>query len=514
MELDSIPWRLKNLCPQLRSGITVREAAEANGLDVEAVVDRLGELIGVERETVERILCYSERGWGLEYISCETGVDMRKLRVFLPEPSIPDWERLRLIALASMNLSIDDIALAVSLQPERVQSFLQSCSQDGDASKYERILATIVCKKLSTGLNLLGICTALSTEPEDLKATIAKELGLDLTILDNVFDMKSKRLSLQEICDSLHIKLETLQLFLPDVGAIRGDPGFPLGATPAHLILETASTLNQREVASEFADSRGRKGLNPRRDFMFSSLTGKFYRQNCLTGAEYAFKLPNLQLRRGCSVCEGTGEKLFIAGGESFVIRMKEVSQLDVSRDYAQILLPQMSLARKQFSFLHYAGYLYALGGLNYEYMADSERYSFDSGKWESLAPLPLACADGSAIQSSNCIFVVGGRFDEAVNLEFIQKLSLNSLTWEILSLQLPVGTYDIPCFKVSETDSPFFILIENKVYLFNPDSFTLQPLLTLPRRLRDYKMPCKYRGGTLYCSSYHHKTVSFPISF
>jgi hypothetical protein len=49
-------------------------------------------------------------------------------------------------------------------------------------------------------------------------------------------------------------------------------------------------------------------------------------------------------------------------------------------------------------------------------------------------------------------LYALGG-FCDSEPLDLVQKLSLESLTWELMQFRLPFAGQHIPCFKLSDTE-------------------------------------------------------------
>jgi hypothetical protein len=73
-----------------------------------------------------------------------------------------------------------------------------------------------------------------------------------------------------------------------------------------------------------------------------------------------------------------------------------------------------------------------------------------------------------------------------------IQKLSLDSLTWQLMQLKLPQAEYNFPCFK---KDTEVYLVIKKTLYSFTP--LQVKEVKTL-----DEGIECRssyYSRGTLY---------------
>jgi hypothetical protein len=71
-----------------------------------------------------------------------------------------------------------------------------------------------------------------------------------------------------------------------------------------------------------------------------------------------------------------------------------------------------------------------------------------------------------SAVELENKIYALEGVDDDSNELDTVQKLSLDSLTWELMHLRLPQAALCIPCFK---TDSEVYLVIKKTLYSFTP---------------------------------------------
>jgi hypothetical protein len=90
-----------------------------------------------------------------------------------------------------------------------------------------------------------------------------------------------------------------------------------------------------------------------------------------------------------------------------------------------------------------------------------------------------------------NSLYALGG-CDNGRSLYAVQRLSLSSLTWELLQLKLPQAANCVPCFK---TDTQVCLVIERALYSFTHlEVKPMTPLLTGIWCISSY-----YSRGTLY---------------
>jgi hypothetical protein len=78
-----------------------------------------------------------------------------------------------------------------------------------------------------------------------------------------------------------------------------------------------------------------------------------------------------------------------------------------------------------------------------------------------------------SAVELENSLYALGGQ--NARDLDAVQKLSLDRLTWMLMELKLPQTDYSIHCFK---TDTQVYLLIKETLYNFTP--LEVKPIKTL----------------------------------
>jgi hypothetical protein len=95
-----------------------------------------------------------------------------------------------------------------------------------------------------------------------------------------------------------------------------------------------------------------------------------------------------------------------------------------------------------------------------------------------------------SAVEVENCVYALGGHNEG--NLDTVQKLSLDILTWELMQLKLPRAANDFPCFK---TDTQVYLVIEKTLYSFTP--LQVKPIKSLPEDIRG--VTSYYSRGILF---------------
>jgi hypothetical protein len=189
-------------------------------------------------------------------------------------------------------------------------------------------------------------------------------------------------------------------------------------------------------------------------DITLTSYTGLTYSlETVLPSNSYQFK-------QNCRWSELPGGGLLITGGGFPEIR--EVVRIDTPRECAVSSLPPMHTARYSHAAVYHSQYFYALGGYIGVQLRECERYVSAESRWELLPALPVACGVMSAVELDNSLYALGG-FDGSF-LGAVQKLSLDSLTWELMQLKLPQASWYFACFK---TDTQVYFLIRETLYSF-----------------------------------------------
>jgi hypothetical protein len=76
-----------------------------------------------------------------------------------------------------------------------------------------------------------------------------------------------------------------------------------------------------------------------------------------------------------------------------------------------------------------------------------------------------MACSQTSGVVVENSLYALGGWYGKSA-LDRVQKLSLESLTWELMPFRLPFADFGIPCFKVIDTE--VYLVVKNTLYCSN----------------------------------------------
>jgi hypothetical protein len=233
--------------------------------------------------------------------------------------------------------------------------------------------------------------------------------------------------------------------------------------------------------------------------------TDQLYRTSLVTGEHSSHRVPSYRFNYGCCWNEVPEGSLLITGGGNPAVR--EVVRIDTRREFAATHCAPMLTPRRGHAAVYHSPHLYILGGWNDNYLSECERYVCAENQWEALPPLPRACSDTSGVVLESCLYALGGN-DRVRELDLVQKLSLESLTWELMQFRLPFACLCIPCFKVRDTEA--YLVVKKTLCSFT--ALKLRPLKTLTEDIRSWYGASYYRRGTLYCSSYSGGVLSYEI--
>jgi hypothetical protein len=105
-----------------------------------------------------------------------------------------------------------------------------------------------------------------------------------------------------------------------------------------------------------------------------------------------------------------------------------------------------------------------------------------------------------------NSLYALGG--NDGSSLDLVQKLSLESLTWELMQFRLPFAGWCIPYFKLRDTE--VYLVVEKTLCSFT--GFEVRPLKTLTVGIKSWFGASYYHRGTLYWSHYEGGVLSLEI--
>jgi hypothetical protein len=80
----------------------------------------------------------------------------------------------------------------------------------------------------------------------------------------------------------------------------------------------------------------------------------------------------------------------------------------------------------------------------------------------------------------------------------YIQKLSIEQPTWEVMELQLPQPASCIPCFKGTSKDSQAYFVISSVLYAFRPEALQIEEIRVFPKDIKSFFGPCYHSRDNL----------------
>jgi hypothetical protein len=369
---------------------------------------------------------------------------------------------------------------------------------------------------------------AKAATQRDLSSLVKKAETLSEEHLKAGEEVKQVKRALDALIQSLDEKLNTAEAATQlALNILRGDFGtlrYYLDQTRSQCKLQEAMLQrlegqSQKTEANAFKLSISLTSLQdtlyhshevtlPTFIYSYNKGTDQLYRTSLVTGAYLSFRVPSYTFTEGCCWSEVPGGSLFITGGwnEDYEAA-KDVVRIDVGT-FEVSPQPHMLTPRKCHAAVYHTPHLYVLGGYYAgRALSECERYVRAENRWEALPPLPRACYWTSGVVVESSLYALGGKDSEAY-LDLVQKLSLESLTWELMQLRLPYEGWAIPCFKLRDTE---VYLVVNKT-LCSFTGLEVRPLKTLTGNIRSFFGASYYHRGTLYCSNYEGAVHSLEI--
>jgi hypothetical protein len=232
--------------------------------------------------------------------------------------------------------------------------------------------------------------------------------------------------------------------------------------------------------------------------YSYKKGTDQLLRTELATGEQSSHRVPLYQFKFGSFWSEVPGGSLLITGGEGTSNSVRKVVRIDTRREFAVSLCPPMLTPRAAHAAVYHTQFLYVIGGrTSNKDLRECERYVCAENRWEALPPLPRACCNTSGVVVESSLYSLGGAVKFSPTLDLVQKLSLESLTWEVMQLRLPYAGWGIPCFKLRDTE--VFLVVGNTLCSFT--GLEVRPLKTLTECIWSLFGASYYHRSTLYCS-------------
>jgi hypothetical protein len=232
--------------------------------------------------------------------------------------------------------------------------------------------------------------------------------------------------------------------------------------------------------------------------YSYNQGTDQLYRTNLATGEHSSHRVPSYTFKYSCCLSKVLRGSLLVTGGENEDQLRREVVRIDTRREFAVSHCPPMLTPRQAHAAVYHTPHLYILGGVNdNRQLSECERYVCAENRWETLPPLPQACCGMSGVLVESSLYALGGWYDGSA-IDLVQKLSLESLTWELMQFKLPFAGHYIPCFKLR--DSEVYLLLKKTLYSFT--GLEVRPVKTLTKGIKSWYGVSYYLRETLYCYS------------
>jgi hypothetical protein len=239
--------------------------------------------------------------------------------------------------------------------------------------------------------------------------------------------------------------------------------------------------------------------------YSYKMNTNQLHRTNPVTAEQSSHPVPLYQFKSGCCWSEVPGGSLLITGG-GYPTAVREVVRIDTRRELAASQCPPMFISRRLHTSVYHTQHLYVLGGFNLKHLSECERFICAEQRWEALPALPRACHSMSGVVLERSLYALGGY--DGSTLDLVQKLSLESLTWELMQFRLPDGGRGIPSFKLRDTE--VYLVINKTLCLFT--ALQVLPLRPLTESIFSWFGASYYRRGVLYCSNYEGPALRHQI--
>mmetsp|Transcript_3899 Transcript_3899/g.8179 ORF Transcript_3899/g.8179 Transcript_3899/m.8179 type:complete len:289 (-) Transcript_3899:2012-2878(-) len=254
---------------------------------------------------------------------------------------------------------------------------------------------------------------------------------------------------------------------------------------------------------------QGGADFQPEHLFRFGRTS--LYKTTIKTGSTSTLPLLHTKSQRifeysGESLCQVLDNELLITGGH----KSSQVWKLLVNQDFAAVEEPSMHRERMYHSSVLHGGFVYVVAGRSGDgskYLKKCERLNLQEGSWESIAdPMQLGCNCSTAIALQASVYVLGGHAGME-KLNTVQKLSLDSLQWELLDIRLPYQRDDIACFYKSPDSSQIYFIQDLSLYTLDTETCKIEKTNSLSRSLVS-NGPTYFRNGTLFLSTYETPTL------
>lgn len=233
------------------------------------------------------------------------------------------------------------------------------------------------------------------------------------------------------------------------------------------------------------------------KNFINCICKGQIIRTDMRTGQVTSMILKIDRFMIGMDWCDCNSGRLLLAGGENSMVLC-----IETQREFALTLMAPMPCPQSGHRTAYYEGYFYVIGGANQLMRNECSRLSLSENQWEDLPALPHPCSDLSlvVIKATSSLYAFGGNFN-CIDLNVIQRLSIETLSWELLSVKLPSPTSYIVSF--TQDDHQAIIAIQSDVYVFDSLSNEIHQVASLRKPVNSYAGPSYYHSGRIFIAGF-----------
>lgn len=264
------------------------------------------------------------------------------------------------------------------------------------------------------------------------------------------------------------------------------------------------------EATEGFPPPQPKPPTHPEFIYSFQRYNSTLHRMKLVTQELVSIPLSTLYcITTPAAIRELPSGDLWLTGNGNNLVETIIISSM---RDFATVKKASMSVGRRMYGAVYYAGYVYVIGGKNMQSMLSScERHNLADDTWEDLPPLSIACigATANVLESTCCLYALGGCIDSSASksIASIQELNLKTLTWSVLSLSLPLPRFEVPCFKNKDPTKLYFIISKGLYVLgSSPDSareLRITQVKTLPHYMFSTNLDCYFFNGNVFFGNY-----------
>jgi DNA-binding CsgD family transcriptional regulator len=317
--------------------------------------------------------------------------------------------------------------------------------------------AEMICSMLREGSSLQEVCDLCAVEPSTVKEAVVRVTNLTRMQVEAVLRLQAKGNSARDIARITSLSPEVLQLFLP---------------------------LNEVTRTNTFT---------PEIIYTSKGNTGQLKWSNMRTGSQGSFTIPGFGFQNWSFLLELPGEVLFLTGGFP---RGNEVVSIEVKRDFSVKLMTSMITGRFHHASSYFKGVVYAFGGNQTQ---TCERFSCSAKVWESLSDKPIraTCQGVVTIESTGCIYLLGGNISNEENSTKIEEFNTTTGNWRVLGVDLHIADHFIACFSISP--SSIYYAKGYQLYKLCLRTEQQEEVTTLKPFVYNCYSVCYYRDGTLW---------------